>query len=192
MKVWVNSYYSWIKGKEKRAEREKLKHKIMQKIKEIYHNNDGTPGYRTMQVYLGRRGINLSVNTVHKYMNCELKLHSICRRKKVNYSKAPSGCSTVFENKLNRDFKADGINQKWCIDFTYLPLVGGKMMYNCAIIDLYDRSIVSSITDKNITADLAVRTLKKALDAQEKIEWDMMIHSDRGSQLTSKQFRATH
>ena len=63
MKVWVNSYYSWIKGKDKRAEREGHKHKIMQKIKEIYHNNDGTLGYRSMQVYLKRRGINLSVNT---------------------------------------------------------------------------------------------------------------------------------
>ena len=138
MKIWVNSYYSWIKGKEKRAEREKLKHKIMKKIKEIYHDNDGTPGYRTMQVYLGRSGINLSVNTVHEYMNSELNLYSVCRRKKGNYSKTSSDCSTVFENKLNRDFKADRINQKWCIDFTYLPLVGGKMMYNCAIIDLYD------------------------------------------------------
>ena len=47
MKVWVNLYYSWIKGKDKRAEREGCKHKIMQKIKEIYHNNDATPGYRT-------------------------------------------------------------------------------------------------------------------------------------------------
>ena len=71
MNVWVNSYYSWIKGKEKRAEREKRKHKIMKKIKEIYHNNDSTPGYRTMQIYLERCGINLSVNTVHEYVNRE-------------------------------------------------------------------------------------------------------------------------
>ena len=171
MKVWVNSYYSWTKGKDKRAEREKRKQKIMQKIKEIYHNNDGSPGYRTMQVYLGRCGINLSVNTVHEYMNCELKLYSVCRHKKgSNYPKTSNACATVFENKLNRDFKADGINQKWCIDFTYLPLAGGKMMYNCSIIDLYDRSIVSSITDKNITVDLAVRTVKKALDAHQKLK----------------------
>ena len=69
--IWVNSYYSWIKGKEKRAEREERKQEIMQEIKEIYHNNDGTPGYRTMQVYLERCGINLSVNTVHEYVNRE-------------------------------------------------------------------------------------------------------------------------
>ena len=95
MKVWLNSYYSWIKGKEKRDEREGRKHKIMQKIKEIYHNNDGTPGYRTMQVYLGREKINLSANTMHKYMNCYLKLYSVCRRKKANYPKASSDCSTA-------------------------------------------------------------------------------------------------
>ena len=68
-----------------------------------------------------------------------MKLYSVCRRKKgSNYPKTSSGCSTVFENKLNRDFKAEGINQKWCIDFTYLPLVGGKMMSGGSVIDLYD------------------------------------------------------
>ena len=79
MKIWVNSYYSWIKGKDKRKERAKRKEKAMQAIEEIYHEKDGTTGYRPMQVYLRRRGIKLSAYTVHKYMNRELKLCSICR-----------------------------------------------------------------------------------------------------------------
>lgn len=35
-----------------------------------------------------------------------------------------------------------------------------------AIIDLYGRSVVASITDRHITSGLAVRTLQKALDSQ--------------------------
>ena len=97
-------------------------------------------------------------------MNKELQLFSIVRRRKPDYEYgAPH---KVFENKLNRDFKADSINQKWCTDFTYLFLADGSKRYNCTIIDLHDRSVIASITDKHITADLAKRTLQKAIDSQ--------------------------
>ena len=42
-------------------------------------------GYRNMKVYLERKGIVLSRITVHKYMNKELGLVSIVRRKKPTY-----------------------------------------------------------------------------------------------------------
>ena len=88
-----------------------------------------------------------------------------------------------------QDFKADDINQKWCTDFTYLALVNGDKRYNCSIIDLYDRSIVASITGKHITAALAGETLQKAIDSQPGINTRrLMLHSDQGSQYTSKEF----
>ncbi|TAP24364.1 IS3 family transposase, partial [Mediterraneibacter sp. gm002] len=88
----------------------------------------------------------------------------------------------MFENKLKQDFGAAGINQKWCTDFTYLFLSNGEVRYNCAILDLHDRSVVASITDRNITSDLAIRTLQKALDSQPKIQGELILHSDQGSQ----------
>ena len=94
----------------------------------------------------------------------------------------------VFENKLKQDFTADKINQKWCIDFTYLFLKSGEVRYNCTILDLHDRSVVASITDRHITSDLAIRTLQKALDSQPKIKGKLILHSDQGSQYTSKAF----
>ena len=42
-------------------------------------------GYRKTRAFLQREGISLSKTTVHKYMYCELQLHSICRRKKLAY-----------------------------------------------------------------------------------------------------------
>ena len=68
-----------------------------------------------------------------------------------------------FENKLNQDFDSAEINQKWCTDFTYLFLTDGSKRYNCTIIDLHDRSVIASVTDRSITADLAKRTLEKAI-----------------------------
>ena len=40
-----------------------------------------------MRVFLERKNIKLSAPTVHKYMNKELKLYSVVRRKKPNYEK---------------------------------------------------------------------------------------------------------
>lgn len=56
------------------------------------------------------------------------------------------------------------------------------------IIDLHDRSVVASITDRHVTSDLAIRTLQKALDSQSAIKEELILHSDQGSQFTSKAF----
>ena len=139
-----------------------------------------------MTAYLERRGYSYSQTTIHKYMNGELGLHSIVRPKKPGTK--PGKPHKVFDNKLNQDFHADKPNQKWCTDFTYLFLRNGDVRYNCAIIDLYDRSVVASVTEKHITSDLAVRTLQKALDSQHLTKGGLLLHSDQGSQYTSKAF----
>ena len=159
---------------------------IKKEIEKIYHDHNGTTGYRSMKIYLERKGYPLSLPTVHKYMNKEMKLFSVVRPKKtVSTSGKPH---KVFENKLNQDFHADEKNQKWCTDFTYLYLQNGEVRYNCSILDLFDRSIVASITEKNITSELAIRTLKKALESQNKRKQSIILHSDQGSQFTSKAF----
>ena len=119
-------------------------------------------------------------------MNTEMQLFSISRKKKPAYEYGVA--HKVYENKLNQDFKADKINQKWCTDFTYLFLTGGSKRYNCTIIDLYDRSVIASIMDRNLTADLAKRTLEKAIHSQPGINLSkLLVHSDQGSQYTSKE-----
>ena len=120
-------------------------------------------------------------------MNTEMQLFSVTRRKKPNYEYGTP--HKVFENKLNQDFTADAVNQKWCTDFTYLFLTDGSKRYNCSIIDLHDRSLIASITDRHITADLARRTLQKAIDSQPGMDVSKLIlHSDQGSRYTSKEF----
>ena len=139
-----------------------------------------------MTAYLEREGYSYSPATIHKYMNTEMGLHSIVRPKKPGAK--PGKPHKIFENKLGQDFHADKPNQKWCTDFTYLFLKNGDVRYNCTIIDLYDRSVVASITDRHITSDLAMRTLQKALDSQHLAKGGLILHSDQGSQYTSKAF----
>ena len=183
LNICPNAYYNYLKHR--KADYYAQKSKIQEKIRTIYHEHNGVVGYRSMRVYLERQGIYKSSLTVHKYMK-EMGLFSIVRRKRPEYQKSKP--HKVFDNLLKQDFHADGINQKWATDFTYLFLTNGEMRYNCTVIDLHDRSVVASITDCNITSDLAMRTVKKALESQPGQAAGVILHSDQGSQYTSKSF----
>ena len=179
-----NAYYNFIKHRKAKYENTKIK--VLTDIVNIYHEHQGTVGYRMMCEYLKRKGHKISALTTHKYMNKQLKLKSIARREKQKYVK--SKAHKVFENKLDRKFSAEKKNQKWCTDFTYLLLADGSMRYNCSIMDIFDRSIVASITSDAITAELAKRTLEKAIKSQKPDTSKLLLHSDQGSQYTSKEF----
>ena len=182
--IYPNAYYNY--RKHRKADYYARRKKILSKITDIYHKHHGVDGYRSMKVYLKRDGFSYSKTTVHKYMNSMLGLKSIVRPKKPEYKHGKP--HKVFENKIQQNFTADKINQKWCIDFTYLFLGNNDVRYNCTIIDLHDRSVVASITDRYITSELAIRTLKKALESQPELKGELILHSDQGSQFTSKAF----
>lgn len=167
-----NAYYNYLKKRKEAYFFQKEKTKSL--ISEVYHSHGGTDGYRRVHAYLMRQGIFISLQTTHKYMNTEMHLYSIVRKKKPDYEHGTQ--HKVFDNKLNQNFIATQRNQKWCTDFTYLFLTDGSRRYNCSIIDLHDRSVVSSITDKNITADLAKRTLQKTIDSQPGIDISKPIY----------------
>lgn len=80
----------------------KQKQKTKDTITHLYHKNHGILGYRQMKIFLEREGICISNTTCHKYMNTELKLYSITRRKKTGSCRGSH--HEVFDNLINRDF----------------------------------------------------------------------------------------
>lgn len=114
-----------------------------------------------MRGFLQRKGIPLSKTTVHKYMNRELQLYSICRRKRPAYHRGLA--HKIFPNLLKRNFSPKQPNRVLCTDFTYMTLTNGAMRYNCFMIDLYDRSVVASENSTFITGSLAVRDVRMTM-----------------------------
>jgi transposase InsO family protein len=55
------------------------------------------------------------------------------------------------------------------------------------MIDIYDRSAVVTLNGASMTADLALKTLRKALKRHHPGK-GLILHSDQGSQFTSKEF----
>lgn len=170
--------------KDRKAEYREEKAKTQRKIVELYHKANGTPGYRFMRNLLIPHKFNYSYSTIYRYM-IELGLRSVVRRKKPGYKKGKP--NKIFPNLLNQNFKVEAPNSVWCTDFTYLYLSDGTVRYNCTIIDLYDRSVIASKNGNHITAQLAVETLKKAIKRHVPGK-GLILHSDQGSQFTSKEF----
>ena len=179
-----NAYYSYRKHRKNAYSKRKAF--ILKRINDIYHGYGGRPGYRMMHQLLKNEGIELSSQTVRKYMNVELGLKSVTRKAKYHYKKGPDAYA-VSENVLQREFTALEHNQKWCIDFTYLFLSNGRKRYNCTIIDLYDRRVVASVNGRHINTDLAIAAVQKAIERCGR-GVTPILHSDRGSQFTSERF----
>ena len=186
MSICPNAYYNY--RKHRKDAKKKTKASILKQIEKIHHESGGKPGYRMMKSLLDNKGIHLSAHTVHKYMNKELGLKSITRRRKRSYSKGPAPYE-LFDNLLQQDFRADRRNAKWCIDFTYLSFGKNQRRYNCTIIDLYDRRVVASVNSNRINTQLAIDTLSEAI-RNSGGEVGVILHSDRGSQYTSGEFRS--
>ena len=95
----------------------------------------------------------------------------------------------IAENILNREFTAKAPNEKWLTDVTefhyYIGMEKHKV-YLSAILDLYDRRIVSYvIRDKNNNA-LVFDTVDNALLRNPGAQ--PLFHSDRGFQYTNRLF----
>lgn len=115
-----------------------------------------------------------------------LGIKSVIRRKKSKYIK--STAEITAENLLARDFYASKPNEKWATDVTEFKIVGSKQkLYLSAIIDLYDRSIVSYIISTRNDNDLVFRTYELAISKNPGAT--PILHSDRGFQYTSKVFQ---
>lgn len=115
-----------------------------------------------------------------------LGIQSVIRRKKSKYIQ--STVEITAENLLARDFYATQPNEKWATDVTEFKIVGSKQkLYLSAIIDLYDRSIVSYIISTRNDNALVFRTYELAISKNPGAT--PILHSDRGFQYTNKIFQ---
>jgi putative transposase len=75
-------------------------------------------------------------------------------------------------------------NHIWATDFTYLKFQG-KWLYVSTVIDLFSREIIGLSISSNHNTELVLNTMLDALMNHEKPQ---IIHSDRGSEYTAKNF----
>lgn len=93
----------------------------------------------------------------------------------------------VAPNTLDRKFNPDKPNRVWVTDITYIK-TGEGWLYLCVIIDLYGRKVIARQTSRHIDRHLVCNALKQALFRRH-FPQNVLIHSDRGSQYCSADFK---
>lgn len=160
----------------------------MERIQEAYKTHRGRYGYRRITAYLNK-GTEERINhkKVYRIMK-KMGLQARIRRKRKYYSKE-NNVAVVKPNLLNREFLANKLNQKWVTDITYL-FYGNQRIYLSVIVDLYNREVVAYNMSKNNDNQLVIKTLQNAFIKTNNTK-DILLHSDQGSQYTSRFYAAT-
>jgi len=157
----------------------------MEKIQLLFNLLNGILGYRRMTMFINRiYDKNYNPKRIRRLM-LKLGLKSHIRRS--NGYSTQTSYRNIEPNRLDRDFTAEAPNEKWVTDITHLHYGIGKKAYLSAIKDLYDGSIVAYHVSQRNDNPLVMETLKKAMEKNPEAE--PLIHSDRGSQYTSKEYR---
>lgn len=105
--------------------------------------------------------------------------HSLTRRAKV----APD-----IPDLVQRDFTAQHPNERWVTDISYVPTAQG-WLYLAVIVDLFSRAVVGWAADDHMRVGLVLDALTMALGRRQPPP-GLIVHSDRGSQFTSRDWLA--
>lgn len=146
----------------------------------------------------GYRRINDELRHDRKIHVNDKRILRICRIKGIkstikydNHSCTRNAKSPLYvaENLLDRKFTAEKPNEKWLTDVTEFKWYEGSevhKVYLSAILDLYDRRIVSYVVSDRNDNPLVYKTFDRAVEASPGAK--PLFHSDRGFQYTNRTF----
>lgn len=177
-------YYKWLHRE--KSEMELENEQIATWIKEYDQKFNHILGYRRMRNYINRdKNKCYSKRRIQRIMKV-LGIKSVIRKqRKIYHNSKPE---TVADNILHREFEATRPNEKWGTDVTEFKVPhSDKKVYLSAIIDFYDKSVVSYILSNRNDNKLVFDTFKLALENNPGAT--PLFHSDRGFQYTSKVFK---
>lgn len=98
-----------------------------------------------------------------------------------------SDFSTALNNVLNEQFNPDKPNTVWCTDITYIWTIDG-FVYLTSIMDLFSRKIIAWTLSHTLEVSCVIEAINKA-KSRRHLEKPLIIHSDRGSQYVSKEYK---
>jgi transposase InsO family protein len=157
-------------------------------LKVLAEDTENKANYGARRVYLRltqpEYGYCGSYSTVYRVMKAngllQKKKHKPNGLTKENYTAQKS------ENLLNQDFSASEPNSKWLSDITEIPTADGKL-YLAPVLDCFDGLIVGLAMADNMRKELCIEAFEQACRRHN--AYEMIFHSDRGSQFTSYKFR---
>jgi transposase InsO family protein len=184
--VSSSGYYDWVNRHLKPGPRACQNARLLQQIVQLHAESRKTYGSPRIQVALAKAGCSHGRNRIARLMRQE----GLCGRTKRRFRIVTTDSNhkdPIAPNRLAGLSVPKAPNQIWVADITYIPTAEG-WLYLAGIMDLCSRRIVGWAMHQNIDAQLVLSAWNMAL-TQRQPPPELILHSDRGSQYASSDFR---
>jgi putative transposase len=182
LKVSPSGYYAW---QHRMPSPRCLANVVLtQAIRKVHKDSDETYGMPRVRAELRGAGHTVSRKRVARLMR-KACIRGVSRRRSFTVTTERDRRQRPAPDLVNRQFRAEGPDQLWVADMTYIPTWMG-FLYLAVVIDAFSRKVVGWSMGEQMTADLVISALNMALHTRRP---DSVIHhSDQGSQYTSIAF----
>ena len=180
-------YYEWLAAQPARQQRAEADDDLAAEIRTIHGEHKGSYGSPRVTDELRRRGRRVNRKRVERIMR-ERHIVGITRRRRRSLTKQDTTAAPA-PDLIGRDFTSPAPGHRLVGDITYLPTQEG-WLYLATTIDLFNREVVGHAMAEHMRADLVCDAVELA-HRRGLVKPQAIFHSDRGSQYTSAEFRAT-
>jgi len=186
LEISRSGYYKWMKINENPKN---MEDQLNKEIIAIFRRSKDTYGSPRIAIELNKKNIKSSKSTVARRMG-SLRIYARAPRKFVVTTDSDHDYM-VADNLLNRQFEVAELNTVWVSDITYVRMKD-QWMYLTTMMDLADRMVVGWSLSDNMTAEQTVCAAFKTAVIKRGIKKksNLMVHSDRGVQYASKEFKS--
>ncbi len=174
-------FYAW--GRRPLSRRRCEDRGLAQRIKVIHERSHGTYGAPRIHAELAAEGVHVGRKRVARLMR-ENRIRGVSRRKWVITTVRDRNAS-LAPDLVKRHFAAQGPNQLWVADITYVPTWAG-FLYLAVVLDAWSRRVVGWAFDVHLHVELVLTALDMAV--RQRQPQAVIHHSDHGSQYTALAF----
>jgi len=184
LQVKRSGYYTCLKRPKSVHSRED--EALVAKIKVIHRMSKGVYGSPRIHEEMKAQGFDVGRKRIARLM----RKNGITGTKPKRFRRTTDSShgEPVAENVLDRRFEAEGPDQAWVTDITYIRTWEG-WVYLAVVIDLFSRRVVGWSMAEHMRLDLALDALRMALGERMPQHGNLVHHSDRGSQYASGVYR---
>lgn len=181
LEVSASGYYAWRRRliSARRGEDQKLQ----QRIRTIHERSRQTYGAPRIHAELQEEGTRVGRKRVARLMK-ESGLIGVSRRKWTVTTRRDRSARPA-PDLVDRRFSAEGPDQLWVADITYVPTWTG-FLYLAVVLDVWSRKVVGWAMASHLKTSLVTAALEMALN--QRSPKSVIHHSDQGCQYTSLEF----
>ena len=179
--VSPSGYYAW---RSRAASARSVSDAVLtERIREIHKYSHGTYGAPRIHAELKKRGWRVGRKRVARLMRAA-GLFGVSRRQWIRTTQRRKGARPA-PDLVERNFTADGPDQLYVADITYIPTWAG-FLFLAVVLDVCTRRVVGWAMANHLRTQLVLDALNMAL--WQRRPDNVIHHSDQGSQYTSIAF----